>query len=535
LSNAALRGDWPKSRKALYDDRFTRKQFSMISAGIDLGTTYSAIAHLNTEGIPTIFPDAYDADLFRTPSLVHIGPVGCLVGGTVENLLEDQPDLAVIRHSKLAFGSRQPIFHDHLNRDWTAEAINALILAKLRADVTAHAYDDINDVVITVPAQFGDVQRRAVRRAAELTDLRVSSLVDEPVAAATYLSTQQDQEQKSLIYDLGGGTFDATILRCSPNEITVLATNGHDRVGGKWVDELIIGLMKQELQNTYGSDFPDSSSINIQLRRLAEETKLKLCKPGRTQVRLNTLIGSKPFDFVLTEHHFEKLIQPLLQQSLDVCEQCLQAANFQWADLDQILLVGGSTLIPSVRTQLANRAEISARDIQSRQPHQAVVFGAAILAGEANEQHRGRIPTLRQAITAYDLGVRIRDPRTGQLAIYKLIQRNSPLPTQATKVFKTSRDDQSRIVIEVVQSKGNAANALSLGHFSFGPLVNPSAGYPIEVSMQYDHEGIVTVKAKDAQTGQEMAQTLRHDSDYVDEPSYDAERVLVSSVQVNGV
>jgi len=506
----------------------------MISAGIDLGTTYSAIAHLNMEGIPAIFPDAHDADLFRTPSLVHVGSIGCLVGSTVENLLEDQPDLPVVRHSKLAFGSRQPVFHDHLNRDWTAEAINALILTKLRNDVAAHAYDELNDVILTVPAQFGDAQRRAVRRAAELIDLHVSSLVDEPVAAATYLSTQQDREQTLLVYDLGGGTFDATILRCSSEEITVLATNGDDRVGGKWIDELILGLMKQELQRTYGTDYQDSSSTNVQLRRLAEETKLKLCKPGRTQVRQNTLVGSKPFDFVLTEHHFEKLIRPLLNRSLDVCEQCLQATGFQWADIDQILLVGGSTLIPNVRVQLAQRSGRPAAEIQSRQPHQAVAFGAALLAGEPSEQHLRRIPTLRQAITAYDLGVRIRDPRTDQLAIYKLIQRNSPLPSQATKVFKTSRADQSRMVIEVVQSKGNAANALSLGHFSFGPILNPCDGYPIELTMQYDHEGMVTVGAKDGQTGQTMAQTLSHDSDFVVKPNDDAERALVNSVQVNG-
>ena len=505
----------------------------MISAGIDLGTTYSAIAHLNSEGIPTIFPDAHDADLFRTPSLVHIGPLGCLVGSAVENLLEDQPDLPLVRHSKLAIGSRQPVLSDHLQRDWSAEAINSLILSKLRNDAAVHAYDQLGEVVITVPAQFGDVQRRAVRRAAELIDLPVSSLVDEPVAAATYLSTQQEGDQTILVYDLGGGTFDATLLSCSLDEISVLATHGDDQIGGKWIDELIMGLMTEELQRVQGTSFVETSTVRLQLRRLAEETKLKLCKPGRSQVRHNTLIGSQPFDFVLTEHHFQQLIQPLLARSLDVCEQCLQAANKQWTDVDQILLVGGSTLIPAVRTQLAARAGRPAEEIQSRQPHQAVVFGAALLAGDASDRHQQRIPTLRQAIAAYDLGVRIRDPQTGQLAIYKLIQRNSPLPTQAKRVLKTSRADQSRMVLEVVQSKGSAANALSLGHFSFGPIENPQAGYPIEVTMQYDHEGIVTIGACDAQSGQAMEQTLSHAGNFAGEFSYDAERDLVASVQIN--
>lgn len=506
----------------------------MIAAGIDLGTTYSAIAHLNTEGIPTMFPDAHDADQFRTPSLVHLGELGCLVGNAVENLLEDQPDLPVVQHAKLAFGSRQPVFRDHLNRDWSAEAINALILSKLRNDAAAHAYAELGEVVIAVPAQFGDAQRRAVRRAAELIDLPVTSLVDEPVAAATYLSTQQDRDQTMLVYDLGGGTFDATLLQCSPAEISVLATHGDDRVGGKWIDELIMQLMREDLRRVHGASFAESANMRQQLSRLAEQTKIKLCKPGRSQVRQNTLIGSHQFDFVLTEHHFQQLIQPLLERSLDVSEQCLQAAGKQWADVDQILLVGGSTLIPSVRTQLAARSERPESEIRSRQPHQAVAYGAALLAGNANDQLRQRIPTLKQTIAAYDLGMRIRDPQTDQLAIYKLIRRNSPLPSQATKVFKTSRADQARMVIEVVQSKGSAASALSLGHFSFGPITQPRAGYPIEVTMQYDHEGIVTLGAKDAQTGQEIAHTLSHEGEFAVVEQADAERELVASVKING-
>jgi len=504
----------------------------MISAGIDLGTTFSAIAHINPEGIPTLFPDAHDADLFRTPSVVHIGEMDCLVGDNVENLLEDQPETPVARHTKLLLGSRRPIYIDQLGRDWTAEAINALILSKLRHDLQTFAYDGLGDAVITVPAQFGDTQRRAVRRAAELVDINVSSLVDEPVAAATYLSTHHSAEQTLLVYDLGGGTFDATVLRCSPDEISVLATDGDSRTGGKWIDELIMQLMSDELERLHGTNFCQSPATQLQLRQLAGETKLKLCKPGRTQVRHNTLIGNQPFDFVMTGHHFNTLIEPMLEENIDVAERCLRSANVGWSDVDQILLVGGSTLIPAVREQLARRAGRPATEIQSRQPHKAVAFGAAILAGAATPQHRQRIPALRQAIAGYDLGVRIRDPGTGKLAIYKLIKRNAALPTQATKVFKTSRDDQTRMIIEVVQSKGDATNALSLGNFSFGPIANPKANYPIEVTMQYDSEGIASVHARDAETGQEMTQTLSHDADLPTSDN-DQERSLVASVAIN--
>lgn len=505
----------------------------MIPVGIDLGTTFSAIAHLNSEGIPTIFPDVHDADLFRTPSVVHLGEYGCLVGSTVENLLEDQPELPVVRHSKLSFGSRSPVFQDHLGRDWTAEAINALILSKLRNDAMTYAYDEVGDAVVTVPAQFGDAQRRGVRRAAELVNLRVSSLVDEPVAAATYLSTHQQKEQTLLVYDLGGGTFDATVLRCSPTEISVLATDGDDKIGGKWIDELIMGQMADELTRRHGGALNQSSAVQIQLRRLAEDTKLKLCKPGRTQVRHNTLVGNQPFEFLMSQHHFHQLIEPMLKQSIDVAQRCLDAANMEWPSVDQVLLVGGSTLIPAVREQLAARTGRTAEEIQSRQPHKAVAFGAALLAGAATDDDRQRIPALRQAIAGYDLGVRVRHPRTGKLAIYKLIKRNSALPTQASKIFKTSRVDQSRMVIEVVQSKGDAVNVLSLGHFSFGPIAHPKVDYPIEVTMKYDHEGIVSVQACDAKTGMEMSHTLSHAGDHVADAESDSLRELVSSVTIN--
>lgn len=501
----------------------------MINAGIDLGDLYSSIAHVNAEDIPTIFSDSQGTNLFRTPSLVHLGPDGCFVGEPVNRLLAGEPDLSIVSHAKLALGSRAPIHRDSQQHDWSPAAINALLLTKLRHDATSCACEELGTTVIAVPAQFGDAQRRAVRRAADLAGITSVSLVDEPIAAAAYLLKQHEQEQTVLVYDLGGSSFNATLLRSSDAEISTLATEHSDRLGGRWIDELIVELMTAEWCRVYGAEQEPTPADLVELRRLAAGIKLKLCQSNLTQVHHQGLVGSRSFEFLLTKQHFEKLIQRHLAQSLDITEKCMQTAGVDWPVIDQILLVGGSTLIPQVPRMLAERSGKPSSEIVARQPQHSIAFGAALLASDATKEQHQRIPALRQAIATYDLGVRIRHPRTGQLAICKLIKRNSTLPSQATKVFKTSRDDQTRLVIEVVQSLGNATEASSLGFFAFGPIERPHANYPIEVLMQYDQEGLVNVTARASDTGLEMAHGVTHDEQFATQTNFDAERDLVAS------
>jgi molecular chaperone DnaK len=201
--------------------------------GIDLGTTFSLIARVDARGIPVLFPDRHEAERFKTPSVVHIGPEGALVGQAVEELLEDAPELPVSRFVKLSMGREEPAFVDHLGRAWPPEAISALILKKLARDVAADTDEPIDGAILSVPAHFNDPQRQATRHAGELAGLKVIDLVEEPVAAATYYGAHTAPAGSTiLVYDLGGGTFDATILHVDARGLYVLATDGVSDLGG---------------------------------------------------------------------------------------------------------------------------------------------------------------------------------------------------------------------------------------------------------------------------------------------------------------
>jgi len=494
----------------------------MIKAGIDLGTTFSLIAQVNYEGVPSLFPDRHDASLFRTPSVAHIGSSGCFVGGTVEDLLEDDSELSVARFAKLALGSNSPVYTDGDDRSWSAEAICALILKKLKADAEAFSHEPLGQVVVTVPAQWDDVKRRATRQACQLAGLRVSKLVEEPLAAAVYLGVTQQKEQTLLVYDMGGGTFDATILRCGPDGVTVLATDGDAETGGKWIDESIMELVAKEFERRHQEDIRGRSDVMNELRRLAEQTKIKLCKPGKKQVRLNTLLGGAPIEFAITRRHLNRMVDPLIDKSLVVCERCLSANHFDWSSIDSVMLVGGSSLIPAVAERLAEQTGKGAENILCKQPHQAVVFGASMFAAET-------APITQETVASHDLGLRVRNS-DGSLGVQPIITANTPLPSRESQTFLTSRADQKRLVLEVVQSKGTSETS-SLGHFVFGPIQEPRVGYPVNVTFEYDQEGLVKVSADDPTSGKSIGVSISGD-EYAGELS-PQDVTLVENAQVN--
>ena len=210
--------------------------------GIDLGTTFSLVSYMNSQSLPALFPDYHDANEFRTPSVVHISEEGCFVGQSLEEVLEDEPGLSQARFFKLDMGVEESVYSDHLERDWLPESLSALVLKKLMRDVEAFLHEEVNGVVITVPANFNDAQRTATKHAAFLAGLPAPTLIEEPIAAATYYGfSEKGGEQTLFVYDLGGGTFDATVLQSSPEGLYALATEGTNKIGGKGIDELIMG------------------------------------------------------------------------------------------------------------------------------------------------------------------------------------------------------------------------------------------------------------------------------------------------------
>lgn len=472
--------------------------------GIDLGTTFSLVARINEQGVPALFNDFHNANEFRTPSVVHIGEEGCFVGQTLEELLEDETSLSQSRFFKLVMGQSAPVYTDHLGREWLPESLSAIILKKLMRDVETFLHERVEGVTITVPANFNDAQRRSTKHAALLAGLPAPVIIEEPIAAATYYGyADKNGEQTLFVYDLGGGTFDATVLQSSADGLYALATEGTNEVGGKGIDELIMAQVAQEFEREYGYNPLTDTIATSQIRRFATDTKLSLAKPGRNQVRKTLLLAGKTLDFIITKHQFEKLIDQLINETITVSERCLESAGLDWMMVDKVLLTGGSSLLPLVLDKIAIACDKPREDIICKQPHQAVAYGAALIA----EQRSQTSQTDLQRISAYELGVRARNPETGEPMVQVLIQKNMPVPAAESTTFYTTREDQPRMVFEVVQQKAKGDQEKSLGYFIF-VIDEPRKSYPVEVTLAYDLEGMVKVTAKDPETGKVLEQMM---------------------------
>lgn len=489
----------------------------MIYLGIDLGTTYSLAAYINDHGNPTLFPDRHDVDSFRTPSVVHISDEGCFVGNSVEEILDDEPELPHARFFKLAMGNKESAYSDDQNRPWWPQGLSALILKKLLADVESFSSEDIGGAVIAVPANFSDSQRRATCEAAQLAGIANIKLIEEPVAAATFYGHQNQGSEKTIfVYDLGGGTFDASILQLGDSGLFALATEGSNRLGGMRIDEIIMRHISEEFIRQHGFEPQDASSQAI-LRRFANQCKLTLVKPGKSKVSKTLVLSGKTLDFVLSRERFNQLINDFVDDTIAVCKKCLDSAGLDWPFIDSIMLTGGSSLLPLVAQKLSHASMKPVDRLECKQPHQAVAYGAAMLAKQLFRQQQQK---QLQSICSYDLGIRIKD-KNGQPGIKVLIAQNTAVPASNTMTFYTNRDEQKRIIIEAVQQRqthsetAGGEHDISLGFFAFG-IENPRKNYPLEITFSYDLEGMVTITAKDPETNKAIKQVMDEDTSALD-------------------
>lgn len=483
----------------------------MAHVGIDLGTTFSLIGQVNAQGVPSLFPDYYDANQFRTPSIAYLGEDSLLVGGIAEDLLADDPGLPVIRFVKLAMGDDDVVYEDARGRNWRPEAISALYLRKLLRDMEAFIQEQAETAVIAVPANFNDVQRRATKLAARLAGLNNVTLIEEPTAAATYYGgAEAGADQTLFIYDLGGGTFDATVLQASPDGLFALSTEGCNDVGGKSIDEMIAKHIAGDFQTVHGVD-PLADPVSAShLLRFAESAKIKLSKPNIGQVRETLLLSGRAHEVVLTRSQFEHVIGPLIDKTLEVASRCLEGAGLDWGAMDKLLLAGGSTMMPLVREKLRIASGLAADRMIIKQPHQAVAYGAALIAAKLAGENTGG-PALHRQIASNDLGLRVWDKQRNRADIEVLIKQNTPLPARHSRTFYTTRPDQTRVIVELVQRLNQDDEGESLGLMAFGPIENPRKNYPVEVDIRCDLEGLVHVSARDPETGQSLQQTMGDD------------------------
>lgn len=495
--------------------------------GIDLGTTYSLAAYINAAGQVALIPDKYDSNQFRTPSVVNISESGCSVGDAVELRLQEDPSADHVRFVKLAMGEERR-FKDYLGREWRPEAISALILKKLLEDVSSFLPDPVTAAVLTVPANFSDGQRQATKKAAMLAGIPQVNLIEEPIAAATFYGLNDiNGDQTLFVYDLGGGTFDASLLQSADEGLFVLATDGQHDLGGKTVDETIMGQLVSEYERLHGSLLQDNT-IQVQLRQFATETKLELCRPGVTQVRNTLLLNNQPVDFLLTTAQFNRLIDKLVEQTLTVCQRCLASAGMEWDFVDHILLTGGSSLLPLVRERLAERTGRDRADLLLKQPHQAVAYGAGLIASQLFEQAGSR--TLQRA-TSWQLGLRVRGS-DGQPVVKVMIDKNKPVPASESMSFHTTRPNQPRLVVEVVQQKDAGLEEKSLGYFIFSLPEDCPERYPIDITLAYDLEGLVTATARNPSTGEELHQVMDQEGMALDDELL-KQKIWLSKIDIN--
>lgn len=475
--------------------------------GIDLGTTFSLISYINSVGTPTLIPSRRDPKVFQTPSVVHIGDRGALVGDLVEELLQEEPSLPVCRFAKLSMGKPDTtVFKDHLGQPYTPEAISALVLRKMKEDAEAALSEPVTGAVITVPANFNDAQRQATVNAGRLADIPVLGLVEEPLAAATFFGLNTKGGEKLIfVFDIGGGTLDATILSATPDGLYAIATEGADNIGGKNFDELIMEIVADQYRGQYGIDPREDSEAAQRLRMFATQSKIALSEPAAGVISKPVILAGNSLRVTFNRTQFEAATEPWLEACQEVCERALKSQSLSWDDIDELILTGGSSLVPCIERKVREMSGLQPARIRREQPHASIAYGAALLAEQFYGDKKTAAPPLKQQVTSNELGLRVFDPKQRKPVFHAMIEKNVPVPTTAKQTFYTQKADQSSLSIELLQRKDPFTPPETLGEFSFGPIRRSVTGHPVSIEMGYDGVGRVTVTATDGRTGESVA------------------------------
>ena len=469
--------------------------------GIDLGTTNSCVAVMEG-GKPTVI--ANTEGVRTTPSIVAFTKTGeRLVGEPAKRQAVTNPD-RTISSIKRHMGTDYKVDID--GKKYTPQEISAMILQKLKADAESYLGEKVTEAVITVPAYFNDAQRQATKDAGKIAGLDVKRIINEPTAAALAYGLDNEKEQKIMVYDLGGGTFDVSIIEIGDGVIEVLATNGDTHLGGDDFDNRVTQWMIDEFKKTEGVDLSGDKMALQRLKEAAEKAKKELSSATTTNINLPfitaTADGPKHLDMNLTRAKFDELTSDLIERTAIPVQNALRDAGLTAADLSKVLLVGGSTRMLSAQEKVK---QLTGKEpSKSLNPDECVAIGAAIQGGKlAGDAGAGDILLLD--VTPLSLAIET----MGGVAT-KLIERNTTIPTRKSQIFSTAADNQTAVDIHVVQGEREfAKDNKTLGQFRLDGILPARRGVPqIEVTFDIDANGIVNVSAKDLGTGKEQHITI---------------------------
>lgn len=471
--------------------------------GIDLGTTNSCVAVMEG-GEPTVITNQEGAR--TTPSVVGFAKNGeRLVGQLAKRQAVSNPENTIIS-IKRHMGSDYKVTVE--GKSYTPQEISAMILQKIKADAEAYLGEPVKQAVITVPAYFTDAQRQATKDAGSIAGLEVLRIINEPTAAALAYGVDKDEDGKVLVFDLGGGTFDVSILELGDGVFEVLATSGNNHLGGDDFDQRIMNYLIEEFKKETGIDLSNDKLADQRLKEAAEKAKIELSGVASTNINLPFITadatGPKHLDVTLTRAKFEELTADLVQATIEPTRKAMQDAGLSASDIDKVLLVGGSSRIPAV--QDAIKKVLGKEPTKNVNPDECVAIGAAIqggvLVGEVKD-------VLLLDVTPLSLGI-----ETMGGVFTRIIDRNTTIPTSKSQVFSTAADNQPSVDIHVLQGEREfAADNKTLSRFNLDGIPAAPRGVPqIEVTFDIDANGIVHVKAKDLGTQKEQKITITSSS-----------------------
>ena len=492
--------------------------------GIDLGTTNSAMAVMEG-GQPTIIANAEGNR--TTPSIVATSKTGeRLVGQVAKRQAVINPDNTIFEVKRLIGrkGTDAEVQRDTKlmpykivasgagvkvamsGKDFTPEEISAMILSKLKADAEAFLGSPVTEAVITVPAYFNDAQRQATKDAGKIAGLEVKRIINEPTAAALAYGLDKKTEEKVIVYDLGGGTFDVSVLELGDGVFEVKSTNGDTHLGGADFDQVVMGHLIAEFKKQEGIDLGADKAAVQRLKEAAEKAKIELSTTNESEINLPFITadasGPKHFTYMMTRAKLESLVSELIDRTAGPCHNALKDAGLKASDINQVILVGGMTRMPAVQAKV--ESIFGQKPLQGVNPDEVVALGAAVqggvLAGDVKD-------VLLLDVTPLSLSIET----MGGVAT-RMIERNTTIPTSKSQVYSTAADGQTQVEINVLQGEREfAADNKSLGRFILDGIAPAPRGIPqVEVTFNIDANGIVNVKAKDKGTGKEQHITIQN-------------------------